>query len=75
MEDQRVGGRWGVWEECTGGQGAPGIRVWRVDGRLEGEEGRGDNIVAVGTFFIGAVWLEVAGSHMAESTRILIFTK
>ena len=60
----------GVWEERD-----PGVRVWRQRRRLEGEEGRGDNIVAVGTFFIGAMWLEVAGSHMAESTRILIFTK
>ena len=49
--------------------------MWRQRRGLEREEGKGDNIVAVGTFFIGAVWLEVAGSHMAESTRILIFTK
>ena len=49
--------------------------MWRQRRGLEREEGRGDNIVAVGTFGIGAMWLEFAGSHMAESTRILIFTK
>ena len=36
--------------------------------RLEGEEGR-YNIVNVGTFGVGAMWLEFAGSHMTENTR------
>ena len=64
------------------------MRVWRVSGRLEGrqgdglvveglvgEKGRGDRMVVVGTLFIGAVWVEFAGSHMAGCSRIFIFTK
>ena len=48
-----VGGEYGRSVQEV--RGTPGIRVWRVDGRLEGEEGRGDSIVAVGTFYIWAV--------------------
>ena len=48
-----VGGEYGRSVQEV--RGTPGIRVWRVDGRLEGEEGRGDSIGTVGTFFIWAV--------------------
>ena len=48
-----VGGEYGRSVQEV--RGTPGIRVWRGDGRLEGEEGRGYSIVTVGTFFIWAV--------------------
>ena len=42
---------------------------------LVGEKARGDRMVVVGTLFIGAVWVEITGSNMAECARIFVFTK